>query len=246
VYFRLCRVPRVVGLPLAADLAAPRGPDGDGLWESETARLARCLAPLGDPRLADPASWSLDFTAAERAEADRVLAAWPGRADFAALGIGTKQPQKDWGEANWRTVLEALWPRRARLGLAFVGDAEDAAAAARVSAGWGGPVANLCGALSPRVSALVIARARLFMGLDSGPMHLAASVGVPAVAVFGTQSRPGVWFPHGARHRVLYPGLAWSGGDPPVRRDAAGEEGIAAISPLQAIAACESLLARKA
>ena len=245
VYFRLCRVPRIVGLPLAADLAEPRGPDGDGLWESETARLARCLAFLGDPRLSDPASWSLEFAAAERAEADRALAAWPGRSGFVALGIGTKQPPKDWGEANWRAVLQGLKPRHAGLGLAFLGDAADAAAAARVSAGWDGPVANLCGTLSPRVSALVIARARLFVGLDSGPMHLAASVGVPAVAVFGIQSRPGIWFPHGARHRVLYPGLAWSGGDPPVRRDAAGETGLSSIRPDQVIEACEPLLTRR-
>jgi ADP-heptose:LPS heptosyltransferase len=77
-------------------------------------------------------------------------------------------------------------------------------------------------------------------------MHLAASVGTPSVSVFSNQRAPGIWFPFGARHRVFYPGLAWSGGDPPVFRDAAGEANITQIPAAPVLEACETLLANHA
>ena len=81
---------------------------------------------------------------------------------------------------------------------------EFAAEGWRTSAGSESLVINLCGALTPRESAACFARARLFLGLDSGPMHLAAAVGTPCVAIFAARNIPRVWFPHGDRHRVLY------------------------------------------
>jgi len=49
---------------------------------------------------------------------------------------------------------------------------------------------NLCGRLSPRETAAVIERARVFLGPDSGPMHLAASVRVPSVIAFSAAAFP--------------------------------------------------------
>jgi heptosyltransferase-3 len=45
--------------------------------------------------------------------------------------------------------------------------------------------ANLAGALSLKELAALTAQARLFIGVDSAPMHIAAAVGTPAVAIFG-------------------------------------------------------------
>ncbi len=74
--------------------------------------------------------------------------------------------------------------------------------------GWrengGGPVVNLCGKLTPRESAAAFARARVFVGHDSGPMHLAAAVQTPCVAIFAARNKPRVWFPNGSQHRVVY------------------------------------------
>jgi len=65
-------------------------------------------------------------------------------------------------------------------------------------------VINLCGQLTPRESAAVFARSRIFIGHDSGPMHLAAAVNTPCVAIFAARNIPRVWFPYGEQHRVLY------------------------------------------
>ena len=46
-----------------------------------------------------------------------------------------------------------------------------------------------------------LARARLYVGNDSGITHLAAAVGTPVLALFGP-SDPAVWAPRGANVRV--------------------------------------------
>jgi ADP-heptose:LPS heptosyltransferase len=60
--------------------------------------------------------------------------------------------------------------------------------------------------------ALWFARARLYIGNDSGITHLAAAVGTPVVAVFGPTD-PGVWSPRGERVRVVSCAGGWPGVD---------------------------------
>lgn len=55
-------------------------------------------------------------------------------------------------------------------------------------------------------SAAIMRRCALFVGNDNGPMHMAAALGVPVVALFGP-SDPAEWGPRGSRLRVLYKGL---------------------------------------
>lgn len=43
-----------------------------------------------------------------------------------------------------------------------------------------------------------------FLGHDCGPMHLAAAVGIPCVAMFGSFNKPKRWHPMGARHRIIH------------------------------------------
>ncbi len=48
------------------------------------------------------------------------------------------------------------------------------------------PVVNLAGQLSLKELAAMIDRASCFIGLDSVPMHIAAAMGIPTLAVFGS------------------------------------------------------------
>ena len=77
-----------------------------------------------------------------------------------------------------------------------------------IASGWRAvsahPPLNLCGALTPRESAAVFARATLFLGHDSGPGHLASAVQTPTITVASARNLPGIWFPYGSRNRVLY------------------------------------------
>ena len=62
--------------------------------------------------------------------------------------------------------------------------------------------ASLAGALTLKELAASIAAARMFIGVDSAPMHMAAAVGTPLVALFGP-SNQGVWGPWMVEHRIV-------------------------------------------
>lgn len=57
---------------------------------------------------------------------------------------------------------------------------------------------------SPSFLRAVLAKSSLFIGNDSAPMHLARSVDIPGIALFGS-TLPSVWGPFGTdRFRILY------------------------------------------
>jgi heptosyltransferase-3 len=64
------------------------------------------------------------------------------------------------------------------------------------------PVLSLAGQLSLKELAALSGRARLFIGVDSAPMHIAAAMGTPSVALFGP-SGDKEWGPWGVAHRLV-------------------------------------------
>ncbi len=201
-FFRWCGISKIIGIPIG-DLANHRYDPVTGRYEAEAGRLARCLMPLGDARLSDPASWSLLLTQQERARAATALCPL-GAAPFLAFGIASKMQATDWGVENWKALMPKLHREFPGQAAVFVGAKEDREAVAGVAAQWPGRSLNLSGDLSPRESAAVIERADLFVGLDSGPMHLAASAGTPCVVIFSARNPPGIWFPFGSNHTAIY------------------------------------------
>ncbi len=207
-FFRwLCGVRRIVGVPMTWDMQKSRI-EADGALEPEASRLARNLSELGDGALHDAASWDMRLTAAEFAVADGALEPVAGLR-LIAVSVGTKVQSKDWGKENWRALLRRVAAAYPGYGLALAGAPEEREVSEFAAEGWrsvaeAGPVVNLCGTLSPRESAAAFARAAAFVGHDSGPMHLAAAVGTPCVAIFAARNLPRVWFPFGRQHRVVY------------------------------------------
>ena len=108
-----------------------------------------------------------------------------GTLPFIVASVGTKSPLKDWGVENWRRLLAELGRDFSDHGLVLLGSPDESERSDELAQAWLGPRANLCGATSPRVSAAILAEARLFVGHDSGPMHLAAALGVRVFAIFG-------------------------------------------------------------
>jgi len=201
-FFRLCGVRRIVGLE-GHDQAQPLYSETTGRWEQEGARLLRSVRALGDADIEDLASWDLRLTPEEEKRARDLLQCFAGR-PLIACGPGTKMQAKDWGRENWRALLGRISTAFPDHALVLVGAKEDAETAAYSAAVWQGPVANLCGVLTPRETAAALGRAELFLGPDSGPMHLAAAAGVPCAIPFAATNSPGRWFPVGKGHRPVY------------------------------------------
>jgi ADP-heptose:LPS heptosyltransferase len=155
--------------------------------------------------LAEDRWWDLHLRADEDREAEDLLRRLGSASPFFAFCIGTKADANDWTDPNWTMLLRALARDYPDFGLVALGSSDECDRTARLLAEWSGPTLNLCGVTrGPRIAAAVLRHARLYLGHDSGPMHLAAAVNTPCVAIFSAKNPPGEWFPRGAGHRVLY------------------------------------------
>lgn len=63
-------------------------------------------------------------------------------------------------------------------------------------------VVDLCGATTLKQLAAVAAKSNLFFGVDSAPMHIAAAVNTPVIALFGPSGEQ-QWRPWGEGHCIL-------------------------------------------
>jgi ADP-heptose:LPS heptosyltransferase len=202
-FFSLCGFGNIIGAPLTNDLAHNRIDNKTGEEEPEYLRLARNVAALGPIDFEDAGFWDLHLTEAEKAAGDHALATLAG-SPFMAINMGGKAVEKDWGAGNWRACLQMMKDGAGNFGLAIVGGAEDNVRAAEMAVEWGGAVVNLCGRLSPRECAAALRSATLFIGHDSGPLHLAACMQVPCIGLFGGYNRPRKWHPYGNQHHVFH------------------------------------------
>jgi heptosyltransferase-3 len=199
-YFRWCGVSPLLHVPWGAEYRTYKKRE-DELYESESSRLLRAIT--GQPE--SKPEWDFTLPRSAHEEAKGALAGWDGVAGFLAFSLGAKLPDKDWGEEKWKACLDALSECRPRLGIVCIGAADESAACDRVLTGWRGPKLNLCGQTAPLASAAIMGQAVIYLGHDSGPMHLAALVQTPCWAIFSARAKPGVWFPHGDNHRIFYP-----------------------------------------
>jgi lipopolysaccharide heptosyltransferase II len=108
---------------------------------------------------------------------------------FAVLHAGASAPSRRWPAARFAAVAQRLATRGCPA--LVVGDAREAALAAAVAGRRG---RSLAGELTLAELAALIADARLFIGNNSGPMHVAAAMGTPVVALYaGTNPQHTPW-----------------------------------------------------
>jgi len=86
--------------------------------------------------------------------------------------------------------------------LMYIGTAGDAAYIDGIIARMRHPAVNAAGRTTLKELACLISTARLFITTDSGPMHLAAAVGTPVVALFGPTA-PWRTGPYTERARIV-------------------------------------------
>ncbi len=170
------------------DVRVPRSAEGKPIHSVENhLNLVRALgmaAEVPEPPLLLP-----EATAAEKAEIDRVWAeSGLGGAKIVVLHIGAGNEFRDWGEKN----LAALTQRLAAVPgvrVVLAGAERDKARAAAIAAERGeagvASIVSLAGELNLIELREVIARGAVFVGPDSGPMHIAATTRTPIVALFG-------------------------------------------------------------
>jgi ADP-heptose:LPS heptosyltransferase len=163
-----------------------RSPDADALdrqipYVYLQHEVLRYLEVVG---LAGAAPVTLDaeltVTESDRGEADGAVP--PDGRPLAVVHPGASEPRRHWPPQRFAAVADALAAQGARVVL--VGGPREAAVTARVAAAMSRPPVDAAGRLSLRALVGLLARAGVFVGNDSGPLHLARAVGAATVGIY--------------------------------------------------------------
>jgi lipopolysaccharide heptosyltransferase I len=158
-------------------------------------------AALGLPTNSAP-RFPLGLRPEERQAAAETLATLlpPGDRTFIAVLIGARWDTKLWRAERIANLIDRLhargYPR-----CILLGGPGDAPLAADVRAAGRSEIADLVGRTSLRQLAALLERAALVVTLDSGPMHIAAALERPIVALFGPTD-PARCGPHASQTRI--------------------------------------------
>lgn len=159
---------------------------------------------------ADPLSKAFVFPSRpdDRARAEALLAeAGVGpTTPVIAFNPQARWPTKLWGEEQFAQVGEAL-ARRHGAKIVVIGSSSDLQAARRLASHMNPPPFVAAGRTDLKVLIALLKRIDLLVTVDSGPMHLAAAIGTPLVALFGPTD-PRLVGPYGGSgvvHRVPLP-----------------------------------------
>jgi lipopolysaccharide heptosyltransferase II len=136
------------------------------------------------------------------AAADALLASAPAGHRLIGLHVSGGRESKQWHLSRFAEVGRALTSEGGTT-LVLTGGPGDRAMVDQVRRALGDrPVVDAAGALNLPATAALLARLDVLITGDTGPMHLAAAVGTPIVALFGP-SDPRRYGPLASQQRVL-------------------------------------------
>jgi heptosyltransferase-3 len=115
---------------------------------------------------------------------------------------GSRWQFKCWPTERAAAFIDALARRGERIALTAAPEESELALIAEVRRCASAQVADFSGKLTLKELAALTARARLFIGVDSAPMHIAAAMQTPVVALFGPSGEL-EWGPWRVPHRVV-------------------------------------------
>ncbi len=234
-FFRIAGIRHRLGFHLETVLLPS---DQDSRPESELllGKLSRSGIPSPP---SDQLRWDINLQPFERDYIER----WanthtPVKRPLVAFAPGANMPAKRWPPERYAQLGQTLiqeyniWP-------VVFGGPQDKALGQELIHHWHCGT-NAAGQLPVRLALAAMERCRFFIGNDTGPMHMAASVGLRCVALFSNRDRNGKWHPGGTGHVVLRHTTPCRGCMNTTC--ARGDQGcLQAISTQQALTACRTL-----
>ncbi len=174
--------------------------------DHETERYLDLLRALGRPvsnpgmkiGLTDDAEVTAELLWQDERIGSPAIALAPG----GGRNPGTEMLIKRWPLERYQELARRLVGETGGT-IVVVGSRDEAELCAAVAEAVPDRHVNLCGRTDLPQLAAVLARCRVMVANDSGPLHIAAALGVPTVALFGPTD-PRLVAPLGARHRHLW------------------------------------------
>ena len=141
-------------------------------------------------------------TTAEKSRVEHWLAeSMPAGTRAIVLHIGAGNHFRDWGEDNLGTLITRLLDIP-EIRVILAGAGADAPRARRLLRHASDRLRSAAGLFNLRELRELLSRSALFVGADSGPMHIAAAAGTPIVALFGP-TRPAHFAPWKAEAVII-------------------------------------------
>ena len=196
------------------------------------------LQPLGIQRAT--ARFDLPERADDAWAIERIIRELGVEERFAVINVGAGWTSKLWRMDRFAAVARQLARKHAMPTVVVWAGPQERAWAEEVVAGGSG-FAKLAPSTTLTELAALVRRAALFIGSDTGPLHLAAAVGTPCVGLFGPKpaERNG---PYGPGHIVLQ---AARPSNARRQRSSTSRALMDAISVEMVCQACERILAAK-
>ncbi len=160
--------------------------------------------------------------------------------DFVAINCGAGWDSRLWSTYRYGRVARSLGERHQLPSFVLWAGERERIAAEEIVACSGGRAVLAPPTTLPELAA-VLRRARMFVGSDTGPIHIAAAVGTPCVGLFGT-TRPENSGAYGAQH--IHVQKRFQDGTSRQRRRA-NNEAMMEIDVDSVVEACEKLLSRE-
>jgi ADP-heptose:LPS heptosyltransferase len=127
------------------------------------------------------------------------------RTAFVVVHPGCGGSARNWTPQNYRSLCRALHTSGIRVVVS--GSEHEADLVKEVVGDMGKQIQSIAGRTDLLLLSAILKEASVFIGPSTGPMHLAASVGTPVVALFGPvrTTGPDRWGPLGDGHSVFVP-----------------------------------------
>lgn len=238
-FFRLAGITNIIGAEYLREHGLGiRVPSPTPRIEREADFLLNLLASEGISA-SPPKGMDLKLTSDEYRTAQKWIQEHAfGSKRLVAIAPGSKWASKIWPETRFIEVVAHLI-KKFNVGPVVLGGPEDRERGDRMirSLGLG---ANAAGQLSVRESAALLEMCDLYLGNDTGTMHLAAAVGTPCVAIFAAIDWVGKWEPFGLGHSILRKSVECEGCHSPVCFN--NNKCLDLIKPQEVLEACEKIL----
>jgi len=155
------------------------------LYESEKERLMRKIDHL------------------ERHKLNYKLLGKKNSINMITICTGTRHMINDWGLENWTKLLQLIFNKKERAIINIIGSVWDLEIANYLKKIQPNSINNYCNKLSILESVEIIANSNVYIGHDSGPMHLATLTDTPIVVLFSHKNKPGIWYPERENVSIL-------------------------------------------
>jgi heptosyltransferase-3 len=161
------------------------------------------LAPLGIEFLEEPPSCRLEITDADRRFIEKLLRHHGVVGSYLVVHPAARWFFKCWEEDRFAEVIHYFAHRGWSIVLTASSEPEEIGMVTTIlEKGEHSSIISLAGQLTLEQLAALIEGARLFLGVDSVPMHMAAALKKDTVALFGA-TKVNEWHPWQTRYRLV-------------------------------------------